>query len=142
MPKARKNSDNLQRDLKIFQLWQMERYTQPQIADLMEVSQSTVSRVVRRVLEEYATLNVDDYHAKKAAMWADVFAVVLPQVQKGNLKAIQELDRIDIAMARHIPGGVLPKKVEVDVSTDEETQRALAAIAQIKSRTVVEGDNS
>jgi len=120
----------------------MNRYTQMQIADMVGTTQATVSRVIKRTIENFTNISVENYHAKQAAMFADLHAVVLPRVLKGEIKAIDALVKLDDQMAKHIPGGVMPTKHEVAISADEQAQAALALLQKIKEREVIDVEST
>lgn len=122
-----------ERERKIMELANAD-LDQETIAEMVGVSQATVSRTIDRVIKRFTGVEVENYRARRLAKLSALEQTWYPRARKGDAKANEQWLHIDKRIKEYIPGAELPKQMDLSVSTDEKMAKTLELMEQIKMR--------
>jgi len=129
---SKRKKDVRARERKIMELAN-SNLDQDEIAEMVGVSQATVSRTIDRVMARFIGIEVSQYRASRLAKLYALEQTWYPRARNGDAKANHEWLDIDKRIKEYVPGAEMPKQVDMSFSTDEKTDHALAILAQLRN---------
>lgn len=105
-------------------------FTFEQIAERLNVSETTAKKIVNRTLERAHNANVDAMRALENERLDRVQSVIWAEVLKGDQKAINTFLKVSSERSK-LNGLYAPQKIDMSMTVKDEMQRALEALDEV-----------